>query len=490
MPDSIVFNNIPLNTRTPGAFVEIDPSRAVNALPVLPRKLLLIGQRFTAGTVAEGVPVRIHQADEAAAYFGRGSMLHRMARFARAASALVDIWAIALDDDAEGVKASGTLTFTGPATAAGTLYLYIAGQRLTVGVESGQTATQVGDAVAAAVNADTNLPVTAANAAGVVTLTCRWAGETGNEIDVRVNYYMGERLPAGIGVTGVAMAGGTANPDIAPAIAAAAGELWYSWIVPYTDGANMTALETELADRFGPMDPLTGHAFQALACSHANLTTWGEARNSPHVSCLGLYKVPTASYEVAAAWGVVCDQSGAADPARPFQTLAIPGMLPPAVQDRFTRLERNNLLFSGISTYTVDQGGVCRIERVVTTYQQNAQGQEDISFLDLETKWTVDYIRYAVRDLIPRRFPRFKLADDGTNFLPGQNIATPGLIRAELVGLFKSLEEVGLVEQFEQYKADLIVRRSETDPNRVNAVIPPNVVNQFRVFAAAVQFRL
>jgi phage tail sheath gpL-like len=48
-----------------------------------------------------------------------------------------------------------------------------------------------------------------------------------------------------------------------------------------------------------------------------------------------------------------------------------------------------------------------------------------VSYLDLETKWTVDYIRFAVRARIALRFPRHKLADDGTNFAPARPIATP-----------------------------------------------------------------
>ena len=50
--------------------------------------------------------------------------------------------------------------------------------------------------------------------------------------------------------------------------------------------------------------------------------------------------------------------------------------------------------------------------------------------------------------------------------------------------------DAGLAEGLEQFKRDLIVERSSTDPNRVDAIIPPDVVNQFRVFAAQVQFRL
>jgi len=130
------------------------------------------------------------------------------------------------------------------------------------------------------------------------------------------------------------------------------------------------------------------------------------------------------------------------------------------------------------------------IERVVTTYQVNAYGIDDVSYLDLETKWTVDYIRFAFRARIALRFPRHKLADNGTSFAPGQAVATPNVIRGELLDVARQLELAGLLEGFDQFKDQLLVVRSDADRNRVNAVLPPNVVNQFRVFAASVQFIL
>ena len=45
-------------------------------------------------------------------------------------------------------------------------------------------------------------------------------------------------------------------------------------------------------------------------------------------------------------------------------------------------------------------------------------------------------------------------------------------------------------ESLDQYKADLIVERDAGDPKRINALVPPDIVNQFRAFAAAIQFRL
>lgn len=130
------------------------------------------------------------------------------------------------------------------------------------------------------------------------------------------------------------------------------------------------------------------------------------------------------------------------------------------------------------------------IERAITTYRLNAFDLPDISYLDVNTLLTLAYLRFTVRARISQKFPRHKLASDDTAFGEGQAIVTPRIIRAELVALFALWEERGLVEGREQFKADLIVERDADDPNRVNALIPPDVVNQFRVFAGQVQFRL
>lgn len=490
MPENISFNEIPVDIRTPGQYIEIDNTKALKGLPNQDRKLLILGQRLSTGAVAQAVPTRVTSAEAAVGYFGRGSMLANMIAAAKKANPYSDLWAVALDDNVAGVAATGTLTFTGSPAAAGTLNLYIAGVLVQAAVASGDAVATIATAVAAAINAKPDLPVSASANLGVVTLTARHKGEAGNSLDVRLNYYQGEETPAGLACAIVAMASGTGNPDIATAIAALGGDQYYSIVSPWSDASNVGKLESELATRWGPMAQKTGHAFHGLSGSHATLTTYGSARNSPHSTFIGAYKSPTPPYIWAAVHGAVCEYYGAIDPARPFQTLELPGVLPPAVKERFTREERDLLLKDGISTFLVGPDGKVYIERVITTYQTNAFGVEDISYLDLETKWTVDYVRYAVRARIALRFPRYKLADDGTQFAPGQAIVTPRIIRAELLGLFRELEEVGLVENFDQFKADLLVVRSNSDPNRVNAVIPPDVVNQFRVFAAAVQFRL
>lgn len=488
MTENVSFNEIPDNIRVPGIYIEIDPSKAVGGSATMERRLLLIGQRTQAGQVAALTPIRLgsQAGDQAAAAFGQGSMLHAMAAAARTAREYVDIWAIALDDNGEGQQATGKITFSASPTGSGTLALYIGGERVQMGVVAGDSVNSLASRLAELIN-NAVLPVTAAAVAGEVTLTCRWKGETGNDLDLRLNYYAGEQTPAGLGITLTAMAGGTGNPDVQPALDAIAGQQYYSIVCPYTDGANLAALEADMTERWGPMEVMTGHVFNAYRGNHAQLTTWGSSRNSPHISTLGLHDVPNPVWVAAAIWGTVIEYYGSQDPARPFRSLVLTGLLPPAEKNRFTRPERNLMLYDGISTFTVDSGGQVLIEVVITNYQKNSFGLPDIGLLRLETKWTADLMRYRFNAAVARDYPRHKLGDRA---IPGQAIATLTTIRATLIGEAERLSDDGLLEDMEGFKEGLLLKRSTANPNRVNAVMPPNLVNQFDIFAAAVQFRL
>lgn len=484
----ISFNQIPSTLRVPLVYIEFDNTRAVQGTPNISHKLLVLGQRLTAGAVAAGVPTLITSAAQAESAFGRGSMLAEMFAALKAANPYTESWAIALDDNGAGVVATGTLTVGGTVTAAGTLALYIAGKRLTVAVASGETNSTTATNIAAAINANTSLPVTAAAVAAVVTVTARHKGEAGNTIDLRTNYYQGEKLPTGMTLAIVAMSGGTTNPVLSTAIAAMGAEWWNSIVMPYTDSANLALLEAELTTRWGPTRMVDAIAFAAYRGTHGATDSFGAARNHLSISYLGTSLAPQPPYIWAAVYAGIAAGSLSIDPARPLQTLELPGILAPAIADRWTLEERNLLLYDGISTFAVNAGGGVQIERAVTSYQKNSFGTDDPSYLDVNTPATLSYIRYATRARITQKFPRYKLADDGTRFGAGQAIVTPNIIRAELLSLFRELEAAGLVENFEQYKTDLVVERDANDRNRVNVLSAPDLVNQFRIFAEQIQF--
>lgn len=487
---SISFDTIPLDLRTPGQFVEFNSSRATTGPQAQPQRALIIGQKLAAGVAVANTPIRITQADQAIQQFGRGSMLAAMCAAFLLNNPTVEMSALPMTDNAEGVAATKTITITGPATGAGTLSLLIAGQKVEVAVADEDTATEVATAIAARVTALLDLPVTAASAAGVATLTARHKGVAGNDIDVRVNYRAGEVTPAGLTVAVAAGTAGTGNPDVTAAFTAI-GDDWYNtFILPWTDAGNLEVVEDELADRFSGLRMIDGLAFTFASDTYGDLATLGASRNSPHVSIGGLKASPTPPWIIAADYGAAVSYHGAIDPARPFQSLVLKSTLAPAVGDRFTRAERDLLLRDGISTFTVDAGGNVAIERPITTYQTNAFGLADVAYLDVNTLLTLSYLRWSARARIGSKYGRHKLASDGTLYGAGQAVVTPKVIRAELISLFREWMDIGLVEDIEAFKTDLIVERDAGDVNRLNALIPPNLVNQFRVFAAQVQFRL
>lgn len=490
---TISFNEIPVNLRTPGVYVEFDNSNAVKGLPGMPYRSLIIGQRLSTGTVAELIPTRISSADQAREYFGAGSMLAQSAGAWFANNRFTETWAIALEDLGAGVDATGTVTATGTATAAGTLNIYIGGRRVQVAIASADDGDAAATAIAAAITAADDIPVTAV-VNGVTTnqvdLTAVHAGVIGNDIDVRVNYYQGDAVPAGLSMTVVAMSGGSGNPDLADVVTAM-GDEWYNIIVnPYVDAANLTVLETELADRWGPIRSIEGHAFGAAVGSQATLSALGDGRNSPHSTIMGTNSSPTLTWEFAAVVAAVTAYHANIDPARPFQTLGMDTIMAPAETDRFTLQERNLLLYDGISTFVIAAGGNCLVERLITTYKENAFGTEDPSYLDVNTMLTLGYLRYSFRARFAQKFPRHKLADDGTRFGAGQAILTPKIAKAECFALFRQWEDAGLVENFDDFKANIIVERNTTDVNRLDILLPPDIINQLRVTAAQIGFRL
>jgi phage tail sheath gpL-like len=286
--------------------------------------------------------------------------------------------------------------------------------------------------------------------------------------------------------------GGSTAPTLT-ALISAMGDTWYHVLAnPYTDSTSLAAIEAELARRYGPMIMEDGVAITSASGSMATLAALGDTRNSKHsviVAQAGDNVLTEPCVFSAGCAGVVAYYA-AIDPSRPLQTLSVAGVVAPADADLFTNDERNLLLWDGVATTRVAAGGVVQLERMITTYQESATGAPDTAFLDLSTVLSLMYARYSFRVRIANRYPRHKLANDGTRFGAGQAVMTPKLMRAECCGWFRELENIGILEGFDQFKADLVVERNVSDPNRIDVLLSPDLINQLIVMAAKIQFLL
>jgi phage tail sheath gpL-like len=193
-----------------------------------------------------------------------------------------------------------------------------------VKVTAGDATAAIATNIAAAINANLDLPVTASVVGSTVTLLFRHKGLTGNTYDIRHSFRSdSESLPAGVTLTITAMSGGTTAPVLTNLIAAMSNIWFQIWSHPYTDATSLTAIEAELASRNGPTRSIDGQAITATAGTFSAHTTLGGGRNSQFSQ---IWAQPGSStltppMEFAAEVAAVEALAASADPARPMTTL-------------------------------------------------------------------------------------------------------------------------------------------------------------------------
>ncbi|MDD0852994.1 phage tail sheath C-terminal domain-containing protein [Halobacteriovorax sp. GB3] len=486
---SIGFNEIP-NQLAPWAFLEFDNSGA-GADGDLQYKALIVGQRLTnEGTHNSLTKERVNSADQVAKMYGYGSMIHAMVDGFRKNDRQTELYVIALDDLDAGVKAVKTVTFSAQSVKAGVIQALVGGVKIVSAATTDATGAEIATAFANAVNAEKLCPFEAVATDAAVALTAKHKGEIFNELEISFNHYYGEVFPEGVSVAIADTVNGAGNPDVQDAINKMGDDQFNIAIFPYTDTANLIAVEAELSSRFGPTKQTEGSNFCVKNATHGNLGTLGDSRNSQLNTIMNGYKVPTPPYVFAAQLAGVVSKYGQIDPARPFQTLEIVGTIPPKQEHQFIREERSILLGDGISTFMVSPGGKVLVERLVTTYNVGAFGQQDLSYQNLNTILTLSFVRWSLRTRLLNKYPRHKLADDGTKFGTGQPIVTPKVIKGELVALFREWEDAGLVENIDQFLEDIIVERNSSNRDRIDFRINPDLINQMRIFGGQIQFIL
>ncbi len=487
----VSFNEIPYDWLKPGVLVEIRANYdRMGAVPY-PSKALLIVQQLATGSAVAGTINRITRPDQGRALYGAGSVGAEMVEAFKKANKTTDLYALGLADAGGGVAATGTFTFAGTATSSGAAALYIGSVRIPIPVAVGATAASLATAAAAAINAIATLPVTAAAALGVVTLTARHKGEVGNGIDLAVGRRQGDSAVAGITLTVGAMAGGTTNPTLQTALDAIAA-LWFTDIVvPWDDATSLGALAADMASRYLAMGKKDASAYVGHRGTFGGLTTKGALTNSPFITGFGAKGSPSSPWAWAATLAGVAAFQLANDPARQLRTLALPGIEAPAEADRFTDTEMDLLLKGGISTFTAQDDGTVTIDRIVTTYKTSPLGVPDRAWLDIMVPKTASRIRYDWSSYVALQYPRHKLADDDSPAAAERDaVVTPKRMLGSWAARCKLYERWGWIESATETVAQSTFTRDDSDRNRMNASQQIRIIGNLMVLAAALEFQV
>ncbi len=495
---NITFQTIPSNLRNHGAFVEFVPQANSGQQNY---RTLVIGQKTAAGIATPGVPLISAGVQDAIVQGGQGSMLHLMTKRYRDADSFGELWYLPLQDDAASVAAQTGVGVTGTATASGVLSLYVAGVLVPVLVTAGQGAAQVAAAIVAAVAANPDLPVTAALGTGApaVGFLAKNKGAAGNDIDLRLNYYgaaNGEVTPPGIGLsdvlsgTGTQLVQGAQNPTtLAAALANLADKPFDFVVFPYTDPASLNAWQLFMdgnSGRWSWDQMLYGGAFAGYRGNLAQSVTFLTGRNDAAISITPVYDAPEPSWLWAARLCGDCAVSLRANPAVPLQEL-VTDLLPPPLANRFTPDECNALLFDGGSTFTVNAASQVVTNRMITTYQLNAAGVPDDSWLDVETRYTGAYVARDLRGYLLSKYPRKIFVDDSTRITGAMNnaVVTPSMVRASVINRYRYLEGLGLVQDSDAFAAAVQVQKVGS---MCRILWPGDFANQLRQFGIQIDF--
>lgn len=490
---TITFNQVLANTKLPFFQAEIDRTKANAGTSALQKQALIVGHKTSSGTANVDEVYKVTSVNQAKTLFGAGSILHGMAQAYFKKPEITNVSFIALAEPSSGVAASGDVSFSGTSTAAGTIFLTVAGRLVKAAVASGASASTVASAVASAINTDTSLPVTAVVNGGddtQVDITAKIKGLHGNDVSLVFNYAAEESFPAGITGTVSAMSSGSGAPDFADLWAAIGDTKYDGFAIPYQDSTSLTNIKTELDRRVNATVQKEGVAYLGHTGSLSEASTLGDAHNNFNLVALSVKGSPTPSYEVAAELTKIVITESGKDPALPFQSLTFDWVKTPKLVDRLTAAEQTVLLDDGIATTTVNADGKVQIQRMVTTYNQNSSGETDLSLSDLNTVLTIYAIKVDWIDYISSKYPRHKLADDGERISAGQAVVTPGVIKGEVLSRFKYWSDLKWVENEAQFKETLIVERDATNRSRVNVEMVPNVINQLRQVAVKLGFIL
>lgn len=460
--------------RQPRVAVNIVPSSEV--AQNTEQKILFVGQMLAAGTATAGaLNENIANGGAEDALFGAKSMLATLIRANKIRNQQVQVDAIALDDAGGAVQATGSFDFTaGPAAEAG-VFTIIAGSeknhKYSIAVADTATVTEIGDDVAAAITADTDSPFSAANVAGVVTVTAENGGTYGNSIPLEIR---GEVADVTTAVT--AMSSGATDPTLTDIFDVIAEKRYQAIVWPYP--SDTTVVRALLDPRFNADGQvLDGVAFTAINDTFSNLDTLVDALNSESLVFFAgklesetnykggdIVEIPMvkaaafAGYRglrldvdafsiadlVITANGPLDSFGGPALASKPYFNTPFDDLFPIKTGRGFDNSEIESLKDVGASVLgnNIAANGIIAGE-VVTTYKTDVAGNPDITFTFLNYVDTASQAREYYFNNLRKRFAQSRLTEGDT--LKGRDDANANTIRSYVKRLYQDLSGVDFV---------------------------------------------
>lgn len=422
--------------------VTVNIVNASQAVENTAQKVLFIGQKVAAGSAPDGVLVEnILNDNSEDTLFGVNSMLAGMVRAAKKENKVTIMDAIPLDD-AAGTPATGTIVLAaGPAGEAGTFEVVIGSDKnhkYQIAVAASDNITAIGDAIEAAILADLDCPVTAANVAGTITMTADNDGTLGNDIGISISGTI-----ADVTHSVTVMTGGATDPTLTNVFDVIGENRYQTIIWPYH--ADTSVLRTLLDARFNVDNKVQdGIGITASQDSLSNLNTLLSALNSQSLTYIAdkaesetSYKGPammelspvksssfgairalrltdgaSISAFIIATNGPSDSFGGPALASKPYFNTTLPNMPLIGTGRGWNDTEIEQLHDNGGSVFGNNSAGNTSIVgEVVTTYKTDSAANPDVSFKYMNYVDTASNAREYFFNNLKARFAQSRLTE-------------------------------------------------------------------------------
>lgn len=450
----------------------------------LPQIIAVFGEANTAnqaGLTAQKVEVT--SAKEAGELFGYGSPIHAMMRILRPINSdgVGGIPTIVFPQvtDVSATATTRAWTVTGSATANATHSVIVNGrngldfQNYAFSVVTGDTPTIIAGKIKDAISSVLSSPITATNAAGVVTFTSKWKGATSDEISILIDF--GDSS-AGVSYSQTATTSGTGAVTFANSFSQF-GDMWITSIASGYGSNYLSEFEAfnGVPDDTNPTGRYAGLIFKPfmnffgstkdtktdLALITNNSLRVNQVTNvlCPAPKSLGF------SFEAAANVVALFSRLVQDSPHLDVNNKSYPDMPIPSsgnIGDMSDYNNRDFLIKKGCSTVILENGAY-RIQDLVTTYHPEGENPLQYNYArNLNVDWNVSDSYRTLESI------RLK---DKVLVLDNQVVDVAGAIKAKewkavVFDLFEDLAEKALINNPQFSKDSLIVQISTINPNR------------------------
>jgi phage tail sheath gpL-like len=455
-----------------------------NDTPNLPQLIAVFGEANTANQSGLTTAKReITSAKEAAELYGYGSPIHQQMRILRPASGdgVGGIPTIVFPQISD-VGATATVrswTVVGNATSNATHYVIVNGrdgldfQTYAYSVVSGDTPTIIAGKMSDAVNSVLGTPAIGTHALGVATFTTKWKGSTSAQLNIVIDF---GNNAAGVSYSQTTSTDGAGVVSLASSLAQF-GDDWYTMVTNPYGTAQLDALEAfnGIPDPDAPTGRYSGLIFKPFMAYFGSVLQDKDdlalitddsyrvdqvtnvlcpAPNSKGFDCEAVANAVTLFARIAQ------DSPHLDVNAKAYSDMPIPS--DGNIGDMSDYNNRDFLVKKGCSTVMLENG-YYKVQDFVTTYHPDGEVPLQYAYArNLNLDWNVSY---GYR-LLETRFLK-----DKTLVRDNQNVDVAGAIKpkewkAIIFGFSDDLASRGLINEPQFTKDSLLVKISETNPDR------------------------